>query len=114
MATSSVSYSNYRFVSILKEGLDFVVEFGHGVFGGSEPGDRHALFVDHKLGEVPLDEVTQGSGLFVLHVLPHGVGVFAVDVDGVVHVEFDIVLGRKIFNVLDLFEFLVELVAGEG
>jgi len=103
----------HDFGFFLEKRLDFIVDFGDGVFGGAEPGDRHALFVDDELGEVPLDEVAQSSALFVLHVVPHGVGVLAVDVDGAEHVELDVVLGNELLDLGNVLELLVELVARE-
>jgi len=100
-------------VPILKQRLDFVIDFWDWIVCCAESGDCRSLFVNDKLGVVPLDKVAQKPSLLGLHVNPEGMRILSVHINRTEHVELDIVLGGKLFDILWILVLLIELVAGE-
>ena len=56
-----------RFSGLLEMFLALLLDLGHGVVGGAEPGHGLPLLVHHELGEVPLDRVHQEAALLGLN-----------------------------------------------
>jgi len=92
--------------------LDFLLNFGNGVVGGSEPGDWNSFFIHHEFGEIPLDRVDQHTALLRLQVFKQGMRVGTVHIDFLKHVELDPVPVSEGFNFFVSARFLsAELVA---
>ena len=102
-------------MSDLEVFLDLVFDFWLGVICGAKPCHGLALFVNHKLGEVPLDGVHQEAPLLVFQKDPKRMGVSSIHIDLAEHIKGDVVL--LCGKLLDLFiraRFLSpKLVAGE-
>lgn len=85
-----------------------------GRCGGRVTLHRFAIFIDNKLGEIPLDSIEESSTLLLLQILPQGMGLAAVHVDFLEQIEFDFTILCK---TLDLFAgsglLVAELIAGE-
>jgi len=82
---------------------------------GTVPLHGLALLVDNELGEVPLDEVSEGAALLVLQELPQWAGVVAVHVHLLEQVEVGVLLLGEAYDVVGAAGLLaIELVAGEG
>ena len=47
--------------------LALLLDLGHGIVGGAEPGHGLSFLVHHELGEVPLDRVHQEAALLGLN-----------------------------------------------
>jgi hypothetical protein len=86
--------------------------------GGAGPAALHlTILADEELLKVPLDALhAQETGLLLLHPLPHGLGLVAVDLGLAEHLVGDLVAEHA--EVLDLLVgarvLAAELVAGEG
>ena len=102
-------------MSDLEVFLNLVFNFWLGIICGAKPCHGLALFVNHKLGEVPLDGVHQEASLLVFQIDPKRMGVSSIHIDLAEHVKGDVVL--LCGKLLDLFiraRFLSpKLVAGE-
>ena len=91
MATSE-NQSHNEGVSVLEVFLDLILHFGLWIICGSKPGLGLAIFVNHKLCEIPLDGVQHETTLLVLQIDPEWMGISAIYVDFAEHVKGDIVL----------------------
>ena len=92
--------------------FDGLLHFGNRIVGGRGAVDRLALFVDDKLGEVPLDGVHHEAGLLVLEVLPERVRIPTVHIDLGEHVEGDVVLTREGLNQINICKEHVRYLLG--
>lgn len=79
------------------------------------PLDRLPILINDKLGEIPLDKISQGASLLVLQVLPQRMGVAPVNIHLLEHVKLQILLVVEGADLGVVSRFLVgELVAREG
>jgi len=76
--------------------------------------DGLAVFVNDKLGKVPLDEVSQQTALFMFQIRVERMRATAVHVDLVEHIKLDVFLSDELANLFVVARFLAaELVAWE-
>ena len=102
-------------MSDLEVFFNLVFDFWLGIICGAKPCPGLALFVNHKLGEVPLDAGTKESALFLFQKLPQGMSVGSVDIDLLEHVELDtITLGELLDLGVGSWLLSPKLVAGKG
>lgn len=85
-----------------------------GRCGGRVTLHRFAIFIDNKLGEIPLDSIEESSTLLLLQILPQGMGLASVHVDFLKQIEFDFIILCETLNLFTGSGFLVaELIAGK-
>lgn len=99
----------------LKKFLDGIFSFRYGIIFGAQSLNRLPIFVDNELCKIPFDEVSHKTALFGFEISPQGMGIGAIDIDFVEHVELNSEFGRECFDFLIGSRFLsTELVAREG
>lgn len=74
-----------------------------------------SVFVDDKLGEIPLDRIEQSAALFLLEISPQRVGLVPVDVNLCEQIELGtFFLVSETFDLLIATGLLLELVRRES
>ena len=95
--------------------LDFILNLGDWVIHWTHSCHRISVFIDHKLGKVPLNPGPKQTALLFLEEHPEGMSLGPVDLDLLEHVEVDAVTLGELLD-LGVCSWLQgsKLVTGKG